>query len=80
MKFTIAQIGENRLKKVLIEDKQNNPEKMCEVLKSDIYNVAKCYIEQPVVTVEAKQGENDEINFDIVIKSNRIKAIGVLAQ
>lgn len=53
---------------------------MCEVLKSDIYNVAKCYMEQPVVTVEAKQGENDEINFDIVIKSNRIKAIGVLAQ
>ncbi len=80
MKFTIAQIGENRLKRVLIEDKHNSPEKLCDVLKSDITNVAKCYMDEPIVIIDASQDENDEINFNIVIKSNRIKSIGVLAQ
>ena len=44
MKFNIAQIGKNRLKKVLIEDREQSPQKLCEVLKSDFFNVAKCYI------------------------------------
>ena len=37
MKVTIAQIGENRLKRVLVDDKENSPEKLCEVLSSDLY-------------------------------------------
>ena len=77
MKFNIAQIGENRLKKVLIDDREQSPEKLCEVLKSDIKNVAICYMENPSVSIETFD-ENDDIIFLVKVSTKRIKSIGVL--
>ena len=77
MKFNIAQIGENRLKKVLIDDREQSPEKLCEVLKSDIKNVAKSYMENPSINIETFD-ENDDIVFLIKVSTKRIKSIGVL--
>lgn len=78
MKFTIAQIGKNRLKKVLVGDKENNPEKLKDVLLSDIQNIANCYLDDVSTKVEAIQTD-DGVIFNVVIKCKRVKSIGVLA-
>ena len=78
MKFSIAQIGENRLKKVLIGDKENSPEKLKEVLLSDIQNVANCYLDDISTKIEAIHTD-DGVIFNVVIKCKRVKSIGVLA-
>ena len=78
MKFSIAQIGGNRLKKVLIGDKENSPEKLKEVLLSDIQNVANCYLDDISTKIEAIQTD-DGVIFNVVIKCKRVKSIGVLA-
>ena len=78
MKFSIAQIGKNRLKKVLIDSKENNPASLCEVLQSDISNIANCYLDDYQIEIEPIQ-KDDGIIFNIVIKCARIKSYGVLA-
>ena len=77
MKFTIAQIGQNRLKKVLMEDREQSPEKLCNVLQSDFLNVASSYMEQPEVKIETYEDEED-IVFAVKISTKRIKSVGVL--
>ena len=78
MKFSIAQIGENRLKRVLVDDKQNNPKKLCEVLKSDMLNVLNCYVEDAKIEIEPTQSE-EGIIFNIIVVCSRVKSFGVLA-
>lgn len=78
MKFSIAQIGENRLKRVLVEDKQNNPQRLCDVLKSDIKNVLDCYVENSQVEIQSYQSE-EGVTFAVTIKCTRVKSFGVLA-
>ena len=78
MRFSIAQIGQNRLKRVLINDKQNNPQKVCEVLKSDINAVADSYLENPYIEIESHQTD-DGVVFEVIIKCTRVKSLGVLA-
>lgn len=78
MKFSIAQIGENRLKRVLVEDKQNNPQKLCEVLKSDFKNVVDCYVEDAVIEIQPSQSEEGVV-FDVIIRCTRVKSFGVLS-
>ena len=78
MKFSIAQIGENRLKKVLIQDKEQNPEKLKDVLKADIQNVAVCYMDDVSTNVDVLPSD-DGVIFNVVIKCKRVKSIGVLA-
>ena len=77
MKFNIAQIGKNRLKRVLVNDREQNPQKLCEILESDFSNVSKCYMEEPMVKVDVVDNE-DEISFFVKITTHRIKTIGVL--
>lgn len=77
MKFSIAQIGENRLKKVLIADKTQNPEKLKDILATDIQNVAICYMDDVSTNVEAMQTD-DGVIFNVLIKCKRVKSIGVL--
>ncbi len=78
MKFSIAQIGENRLKKVLVQDKEQNPEKLKDVLKADIQNVAVCYMDDVSTNVDVLPSD-DGVIFNVVIKCKRVKSIGVLA-
>ena len=78
MKFSIAQIGENRLKKVLVQDKEQNPERLKDVLRSDIQNVAVCYMDDVSTNVDVLPSD-DGVIFNVVIKCKRVKSIGVLA-
>ncbi len=78
MKFSIAQIGENRLKKVLVQDKEQNPERLKDVLKSDIQNVAVCYMDDVSTSVDVLPSD-DGVIFNVVIKCKRVKSFGVLA-
>ena len=78
MKFSIAQRGENRLKKVLVQDKEQNPEKLKDVLKADIQNVAVCYMDDVSTNVDVLPSD-DGVIFNVVIKCKRVKSIGVLA-
>ena len=78
MKFSIAQIGENRLKKVLVQDKEQNPEKLKDVLKADIQNIAVCYMDDVSTNVDVLPSD-DGVIFNVVIKCKRVKSIGVLA-
>ena len=78
MKFSIAQIGENRLKKVLVQDKEQNTEKLKDVLKADIQNVAVCYMDDVSTNVDVLPSD-DGVIFNVVIKCKRVKSIGVLA-
>ncbi|MDD4211573.1 MAG: cell division topological specificity factor MinE [Clostridia bacterium] len=55
-----AKVGVDRLKKVLISDKYFNPERIKEVIKSDILYVLKNYTD-----VEA-----EDLNCDINIEDN----------
>lgn len=77
LKVTIAQIGENRLKRVLVDDKENSPEKLCEVLSSDFKNVCECYMDEPNVVITADITD-DGIEFYAHITAKRVKSIGVL--
>jgi len=56
---TPAKVGVERLKKVLISDKHFNPERIKEVIKSDILYILKNYTD-----VEA-----DDLNFDINVNN-----------
>ena len=77
MKFNIAQIGKNRLKRVLIDDRDQSPQKLCEVLKSDLFNVAKCYMEEPSLDIESYE-ENEDVIFVVKISTKRIKSMAIL--
>ena len=77
MKFTIAQIGANRLQKVLLTNKGQSPEQIVNALKSDIEGVLDSYLDDFVVFIDAKQVE-EEIVFDINVKAKRIKSFGTL--
>ena len=55
-----AKVGVDRLKKVLISDKHFNPERIKEVIKSDILYILKNYTD-----VEA-----DDLNFEINVENN----------
>lgn len=78
MKFTLAQIGENRLKKVLVEDKGISPERVCEILKNEFLKITKDYLENPQIEIYA-EGIDENIVFDVQIKCSRVKVFGVLA-
>ena len=77
MKFNIAQIGKNRLKRVLIDDREQSPQKLCEVLKSDFFNVAKCYMEEPTLDIQTFE-EDEDVIFVVKVSTKRIKSMGVL--
>ena len=77
MKFTIAQIGANRLQKVLMSEKKQEPKQVVGVIKSDIENVLSSYLDDFEVKISAGQTEN-EICFDISVIAKRMKSFGTL--
>ena len=77
MKFTIAQIGANRLQKVLLTNKGQSPEQILSALKSDMERVLESYLDDFVISIDAKQ-IGEETQFDICVKAKRIKNFGTL--
>ncbi len=75
--FTIADMGSKRLEKVLVKDKTEDPKKLAEIIKSDIYILLQNYMEL----------KNLDVNFDVDIEgytlnikaeAKRIKTFGIL--
>ena len=77
MKFTIAQIGANRLEKVLLTNKGQDPKQILLALKSDIENVLESYLDDFVVTIDSNQ-EHEIVNFEINVQAKRVKSFGTL--
>lgn len=77
MKFTIAQIGTNRLQKVLLTNKGQDPNVIIEALKHDIKKVLDSYMDDFCVDIKANQIEESML-FDIKVRANRIKSFGTL--
>ena len=77
MKFTIAQIGTNRLQKVLLTNKGQDPNVIVEALKCDIKKVLESYMDDFCVDIQANQIQ-ESVVFDIKVKANRIKSFGTL--
>lgn len=77
MKFTIAQIGTNRLQKVLLTNKGQDPKQIIEALKSDIKKVLESYLDDFSIDISVSQ--IDEVTkFDVAIQAKRIKTFGTL--
>ena len=77
MKFTIAQIGTNRLQKVLLTNKGQDPSQIINALKSDLQKVLDSYLDDFEIDILATQ-ENEITQFDIVVLAKRIKSFGTL--
>lgn len=77
MKFTIAQIGTNRLQKVLLTSKGQDPNVIIEALKYDIKKVLDSYMDDFCIDIDVNQTQ-ESVFFDIKVKTNRIKSFGTL--
>ncbi|MBQ0017451.1 MAG: cell division topological specificity factor MinE [Clostridiales bacterium] len=75
-----AKEDENRLRQVLIADKHFNPERIKEVIKSDMYNVLKNYAEispdDVFIDIELNSSGMYHFKFDAIMK--RLKIFGSL--
>ena len=77
MKFTIAQIGTNRLQKVLLTNKGQDPLQIINALKSDLQKILESYLDDFEIDILATQ-ENEITKFDIDVFAKRIKSFGTL--
>ena len=75
-----AQSDEERLKKVLIADKHFNPERIKQVIKSDIYNILRDYFEltSDDIFVNLDITKDGQYHLILDATSNRIKIFGAL--
>ena len=80
MIFERVQSDEERLKNVLISDKQFSPEKVKKVLKSDIYSLLSnyCNLLPENLSVGVDILEDGSYKFCIVATSDRLKIFGSL--
>lgn len=73
---TVAEIGSTRLFNVLVNDKNQNPARILNILKSEITNVLSSYAElDDDIQIEMKT-ERGRIAFEIKAVANRIKDFG----
>ncbi len=72
---TIADIGTKRLERVLVNDKKQNPSKLCQVIKSDVFEILKNYMDVESLELEFDVGE-EGVEFNIIVKAERIKQFG----
>jgi septum formation topological specificity factor MinE len=75
---TPAKIGVERLKKVLISDKHFNPERIEEVMKSDILTILQNYTDVDGENLNFLIEVNTEGGYNIKVDANctRLKVLG----
>ncbi len=78
MKYNVAEIGKNRLQKVLTENNTFNAEVLCNVLKSEFLNIAKSYLDQVEIVCECEPSD-DDICFFVSIACKRVKSFGYIS-
>jgi septum formation topological specificity factor MinE len=81
-KHSPAKIGVDRLKKVLISDKHFNPERIKEVIKSDILYILKNYTDVEADDLNFEIDVNEEGGYKINIDANctRLKVLGSIPE
>jgi len=76
---TIAEIGNDRLINVLVNDKNQSPSRILNILKSEITEIFNSYAElDDEITINMRT-ERGRISFEIKAVANRIKDFGQIA-
>ena len=78
VKMNYLDIGKERLEKVLFKEKAQHPEKVCEVLKSDIKKLISNYADIEEDANVTMQTTNEGFEFDIKVRVIRLKSFGSL--
>lgn len=71
-----------RLKNVLISDKQFSPQRVEKVLKCDLYSLLSnyCVLDPQNLNVEIEVLKDGSFKFNIIASSNRLKVFGSLPE
>ncbi len=79
---TPAKIGVNRLKKVLISDKHFNPERIKEVIKSDILYILKNYTDVEADNLKFEINVAPDGGYEILVNASckRLKILGSIPE
>lgn len=79
---TPANIGVDRLKKVLISDKHFNPEKIKEVIKSDILYILKNYtdVKSEDMNFDINVSEDGGYKISVEASAKRLKVLGSIPE
>lgn len=79
---TIADIGANRLKRVLYEDKKKSPEKISMLIKSDISSFLENFMEvnKESLIVQIKPLANGTYNVNINLNAENLKMFNLISQ
>lgn len=75
--YTIADIGSKRLENVLVKDKSENPNKVAEILKSDILELLKNYMDVEDLDVDFEVSADGYV-LNVEANASRIKSFGIL--
>lgn len=75
---SISQVGENRLSRILAGDKNQSPERFCELLKSDVKMLMENYAELSGDIEIELEAVNDEFVFVVKCKAVRMKTLGII--
>jgi|GEM_PF-486100 len=75
-------VGMSRLKKVLINDKHFNPDRLNAIIASDVHRVLDNYFELNSEDIRAQIDFDEQGNYIIRIKaySNRVKVMGIMPE
>lgn len=74
-----GEIELNRLKKLLMQDKVNTPDRLTDVLKSDVYSVMKNYMELRPDDIKILIDADDK-GYHVIVsaRTHRFRQIGML--
>jgi|LGVF01.2.fsa_nt_gb septum formation topological specificity factor MinE len=79
---TPAKVGVDRLKRVLISDKHFNPERIKEVIKSDILYILKNYTDVKAEDLTFEINVNQDGGYNMVVNASckRLKVLGSIPE
>ena len=81
MKNELQLLCENRLKQVLFNDKKENPQKIINIIKSEILYILKNYMEIKAedVDIDIQLDENGNYKLELIGKIQRLKMISSIS-
>lgn len=76
----LAQKSILRIKDMLRRDKENIPEPLINLIKNDVYSILNNYLEISPNDINLKYFIDDEnlYNFEVALKTNRVKKVNFL--
>lgn len=77
MNLNVAEIGGKRLERVLVKDKKENPQRMCDLLKSDLRFLFENYMEINKLDLNFNIVDS-KYQIEITVNAKRLKGFGSL--